>query len=228
MLELDRVLVTYPDYQLSATLRVPTSAHVAVVGPSGAGKSTFLAAIAGFETAEGRVLWDSRDLSGTRPGARPFSMLFQDNNLFPHLTAFENVALGIAPSLRLTAAEKERVHSALARVGLTGFEARKPAQLSGGQQGRVAIARVLVQGRPLVLLDEPFAALGPALRAEMLELVRTTARESGATVLLVTHDLAEAARMPLMIVVADGVAEQPAESAALLADPPPALKGWMG
>lgn len=228
MLELDRVLVSYPDYRLTATLRVPTGAHVAVVGPSGAGKSTFLAAIAGFETPAGRVLWDGRDLSGTRPGARPFSMLFQDNNLFPHLTAFENVALGLSPSLRLTAAEKARVEAALARVGLTGFEARKPAQLSGGQQGRVAIARVLVQGKALILLDEPFAALGPALRAEMLELVRSTARESGATVLLVTHDLAEAARMPLMILVANGVAEPPAESATLLADPPEALKGWMG
>jgi thiamine transport system ATP-binding protein len=228
MLELDRMLVTYPDYRLAATLRVPTGAHVAVVGPSGAGKSTFLAAIAGFEASEGRVLWDGEDLAGARPGARPFSMLFQDNNLFPHLTTFENVALGIAPSLRLTAAEKARVALALARVGLTEFEARKPAQLSGGQQGRVAIARVLVQGRALILLDEPFAALGPALRAEMLELVRSTAQESGATVLLVTHDLAEAARMPLMILVANGVAEAPAESAALLADPTEALKGWMG
>ena len=228
MLELERVLVVYPDYRLRATLQVPRGAHVAVVGPSGAGKSTFLAAIAGFETSEGRVLWDRQDLSGTRPGARPFSMLFQDNNLFPHLTAFENVALGISPSLRLTAAEKARVEAALARVGLTGFEARKPAQLSGGQQGRVAIARVLVQGRALILLDEPFAALGPALRAEMLELVRSTARESGATVLLVTHDLAEAARMPLMILVANGAAEPPADSAALLANPPEALKGWMG
>ena len=85
-----------------------------------------------------------------------------------------------------------------------------------------------MQGRALILLDEPFAALGPALRAEMLELVRSTARESGATVLLVTHDLAEAARMPLMILVANGAAEPPADSAALLANPPEALKGWMG
>ncbi|MES1151406.1 MAG: ATP-binding cassette domain-containing protein, partial [Dongia sp.] len=121
--------------------------------------------------------------------------LFQDFNLFPHLTVADNVGLGRSPGLRLTADDRAQVARALDEVGLAGFEARLPGQLSGGERQRVALARSLIRNRPLLLLDEPFAALGPALRAEMLELVDRLRRAQGMTVLLVTHDPNEAARI---------------------------------
>jgi thiamine transport system ATP-binding protein len=156
-------------------------------------------------------------------------MLFQDNNLFPHLTVAQNVGLGIRPDLRLEEKDRLRVAQALTRVGLEGFETRKPAALSGGQQGRVALARVLVQRRPLILLDEPFAALGPALKAEMLDLVANLAAEIGATVLIVSHDPADARRIASQVIlVADGMAYPPQPTAALLDNPPPALSAYLG
>ena len=106
---------------------------------------------------------------------------------------------------------------------------RKPGQLSGGQIGRAALARALLRARPILLLDEPFAALGPALKAEMLDLVAETADQSGATVLMVTHDPADALRFAdLAVLVADGVASPPQPTAALFADPPPALRAYLG
>ena len=156
-------------------------------------------------------------------------MLFQDNNLFPHLTVEQNVGLGIDPGLRLNSAQIEQVAVALARVGLDGFGARKPGQLSGGQQGRGALARVLVQRRPLMLLDEPFAALGPALKDEMLDLVSELADEIGATVLMVSHDPRDAERFAdKAILVSEGRAEAPVDVGQLLANPPPALRRYLG
>ena len=139
---------------------MPAGARAAVMGPSGAGKSTLLEALAGFVPAEGRMEWDGAPLSGP-PGARPVAMLFQDGNLFPHLSVRRNAGLGIRPDGRLGRADRARVDEALGRVGLSGMEDRLPAALSGGQRGRAALARALLMRRPLLLLDEPFAALGP-------------------------------------------------------------------
>jgi thiamine transport system ATP-binding protein len=114
-------------------------------------------------------------------------------------------------------------------VGLKGFDTRRPAQLSGGQQSRVALARVVLQGKPLVLLDEPFSALGPALKVEMLQLVADICAEAGATLLMVTHDIADArAIADKTILVADGVAEGPFETGHLLDNPPAALRAYLG
>ncbi len=217
-------------FRLRADLRVAPGALVALMGPSGGGKSTLLSAVAGFLAPRaGRVLWAGRDLGPLPPGERPVAVLFQDNNLFPHLSALQNVGLGIAPRLRLSGPERERAEDALARVGLAGLGGRRPAELSGGQQGRAALARVLVQDRPVVLMDEPFAALGPALRAEMLALVRDTLGPRGVTLLLVTHDPDDARALGGdLIVVAEGRAEPPVPAAPLLADPSPALAAYLG
>lgn len=230
MLALEQVEIVQENFRLQADWVVAKGARVAVIGPSGAGKSTLLGAISGFTAlARGRVLWDGRDITRAGPSVRPISMLFQDNNLFPHLTAFENVALGLKPSLRLSPDERAQVSAALARVGLEGFDSRRPAQLSGGQQSRVALARVLTQRKPLVLLDEPFAALGPALRAEMLALVAEICTETGATLLMVSHEIGDARAISDQIVlVAEGVAHAPAATEALLAAPPPALRAYLG
>ncbi|MBK5945297.1 thiamine ABC transporter ATP-binding protein [Rhodobacter veldkampii DSM 11550] len=230
MLTLEALTIVQDDFRLEADFSLPRGARVAVIGPSGSGKSTLLGAIAGFvPLTSGRVLWEGADLAPLPPGQRPLSILFQDQNLFPHLTVDQNLGLGISPSLRLTAADRARIAEALDRMGLEGLGARKPAQLSGGQQSRVALARALLRARPLLLLDEPFAALGPALKAEMLEVLSEIAGEQGTTVLMVSHDPADAlAFAPLSVLVADGRAHPPQPTAPLLANPPPALAAYLG
>lgn len=230
MLRFDGVEIVQGDFRLTADFTIRTGERVAVIGPSGAGKSTLLSVIAGFfAQSAGRILWDGRDLGPLPPGARPLSILFQDQNLFPHLTAGQNVALGLRPDLRLSGEDQARVSAALARVGLAGMEDRRPGTLSGGQQSRVALARVLLRARPLMLLDEPFSALGPALKVEMLDLVAEIAADTGATVLMVSHDPEDALRVAgQTVLVADGIAHAPRPTAALLADPPPALAAYLG
>lgn len=230
MLHLDGIRVVQEGFTLAADWEVGAGARVAVIGPSGSGKSTLLSVIAGFiRPVAGRVTWQGRDLADVPPGERPLSILFQDQNLFPHLTVAQNLGLGLRPDLRLSADDAARVEEALRRVGLAGYGGRKPGQLSGGQIGRAALARALLRARPLLLLDEPFAALGPALKAEMLDLVQEVAQEAAATVLMVTHDPKDALTLGgQTILVARGVAQPPAETAALFADPPPDLAAYLG
>ena len=230
MLRLDRVVIEQDDFRLTADWAVPAGTKVAVIGPSGAGKSTLLMMLAGFlAPVSGVVTWTGVDIGPLSPGDRPLSMLFQDQNLFPHLTIAQNLGLGLSPKLRLTAAQEQAVQYTLGRVGLEGMGARKPAQLSGGQIGRAALARALLRARPMLLLDEPFAALGPALKAEMLDLVSQTARENAATVLMVTHDPGDARRFSdLTVLVADGVAHAPVPTAEIFANPPNALRAYLG
>ena len=229
MLTLEDVVVELGSFRLAADLKVKAGTITAVMGPSGAGKSTLLSAIAGFTEVLGRIGIEGDDVTTLPPSKRPLSILFQDSNLFPHMTAFQNVALGVSPSLKLTTAQRDEVTQAMARVGLAGFEARKPSALSGGQQSRVALARILVRNKPLVLLDEPFAALGPALKAEMLDLVAEIAAERGLTVLMVSHDPSDARRIAgQVILVADGMAHPPVATGELLDNPPTALREYLG
>jgi thiamine transport system ATP-binding protein len=228
MLRLENVHITQGDFHLRADFSVESGASVSIIGPSGAGKSTLLGAIAGFVPHAGRITWHGAALAED-PGARPVSILFQDNNLFPHLTAYQNVALGLKPSLRLSTTEQAKVQNALARVGLEGLDNRRPAALSGGQQSRIALARTLIRARPVLLLDEPFAALGPALKAEMLMLVAEITRETGATLLMVSHDVADArAICAQTVLVAGGQALAPQPTAALLDNPPRELRAYLG
>ncbi|WP_298840377.1 thiamine ABC transporter ATP-binding protein [uncultured Roseobacter sp.] len=230
MLTLEDLRIEQGSFALSAEMTIATGRRVAVIGPSGAGKSTLLGAVSGFvPPASGKITLNNVDITGAAPGDRPVSMLFQDNNLFPHLTLMQNVGLGLRPALRLTGDEQARIKSALARVGLEGMEMRRPGALSGGQQSRAALARILVQNRPLLLLDEPFAALGPALRREMLDLVRDLATETGATLLMVTHAPEDVLRIAdEVIFVEGGRAHAPEPTAVLMDNPPPALRAYLG
>ncbi len=227
MLTLEGLRIFVGAFQLHADFKV-TPGITAIIGASGGGKSTLLAAIAGFQDcAAGRVTWEGQDITRAKPHARPVSMLFQDNNLFPHLTIAQNVGLGLRPNLRLSDADTEKISGALRSVGLDGMEGRKPAALSGGQQSRAALARVLVADRPIVLLDEPFAALGPGLRAEMLDLVRD--QLAGRVVLMVTHDPGDARQIAQEVIfVSGGVAAAPTATGPLFANPPAALSAYLG
>lgn len=230
MLAFEAVSVRLGEFTLAADLTIPKGARVAVIGPSGSGKSTLLSMVSGFLTPDrGRITWQGRDLGPMPPGARPVSVLFQDQNLFPHLSVAQNVGMGLRPDLRLDATQRAEVTQALEQVGLAGMGERLPARLSGGQQSRVALARVLLRARPVLLLDEPFSALGPALKAEMLDLLARIAGQTGATVLMVTHDPEDARRFaPQTIVMDAGRAAAPVPTGPLLDDPPPGLRAYLG
>ncbi|MEP6019363.1 MAG: ATP-binding cassette domain-containing protein [Paracoccaceae bacterium] len=230
MLTVKNLLVQHDAFSLRADWFVKSGSRTVVIGPSGAGKSTLIGAIAGFvDVAQGQITLDGADITQANPANRDIAMLFQDGNLFPALSLEQNVSLGLRPSLKLNAEERERVHSVLARVGLSGLETRKPAQVSGGQQGRAALARILLQRKPLLLLDEPFSALGPALRQEMLDLVSDVLDETQATLLMVTHHPDDAKHIAQDIIfLDDGVAHAPAPAEHLLANPHPALKSYLG
>jgi thiamine transport system ATP-binding protein len=188
MIRLDKVSFRYDDMMMEFDLVVPKRSLTAIIGPSGAGKSTLLSLIAGFDAPlSGRVLIDGRDMAGIPPDQRPVSMIFQDNNVFAHLDLWQNVAIGLSPGLKLTAQQRELADAALTRAGLFDLRSRKPGEVSGGERQRVAIARALVRDKPVLLLDEPFAALGPALRRQMLDLVQEVRRERQLTVLMVSH-----------------------------------------
>lgn len=187
--ELDKVMFSYAQAVMRFDLKIEPSSITALMGPSGSGKSTLLNLVAGFETPQhGRVSIGGEDVTHRPPAERPVSMVFQENNLFAHLTVAANIGLGRSPSLRLTPEDRRAVADAFAATGLSGKEKRLPRELSGGERQRVALARVLVRDRPVLLLDEPFASLGPALRVEMLDLLRDLHAARRMTVLMVTHN----------------------------------------
>lgn len=163
-----------------------------LLGASGEGKSTLLHLIGGFLKGRGKILFQSQSLLALPAYKRPISTLFQSDNLFPQLTVWQNVAVGISPSLKLTAEQKERVVWALEQTQLQEKANQYPQNLSGGQAQRVAIARVLVRNKPILLLDEPFSALDPALRESMLMLVSDMTERFQLTTLLVSHNPSEA------------------------------------
>ena len=230
MLHLEQLELTYPGFHLSADWSAAAGEIIALIGPSGAGKSTLLLTIAGFlDPSGGAIRWQGTNLTGVPTAKRPISMLFQDQNLFPHLTLAQNLGLALSTRLKLDRAQALRVEAVLDRLGLAGLGARRPADLSGGQQGRAALGRVLLQGRPILLLDEPFAALGPALKSDLLSLVKELVVETQVLVLLVTHDPKDAQRFAgRTVLVSSGVASPPMPTADLFANPPADLQDYLG
>ncbi|MEL6466413.1 MAG: ATP-binding cassette domain-containing protein [Pseudomonadota bacterium] len=230
MLRVEQLRIVQGDFALSADFELPRGRRVAVIGPSGAGKSTLLNALGGYiDIASGRIDVDGEDVTAAPPDQRGIAMLFQDGNLFPHMTLAQNVGLGIRPTLKMTEAETAQIRDALHQVGLEDFADRKPGDVSGGQQSRAALARVLVQAKPLLLLDEPFAALGPALRTEMLDLNSQVACDAGATVMVITHTPEDAVRAADdLIFVEAGHVHPPRPVSEMLAHPPEALRAYLG
>jgi putative thiamine transport system ATP-binding protein len=175
-------------------LAVPPGTVTTVMGPSGAGKSTLLAAIVGVLppsfTLSGRVLLDGRDVTALPPEARRIGLLFQDDLLFPHLSVGGNLAFALPAR---TPDRRARIAAALAAAGLSGFEDRDPATLSGGQRARVAVMRALLAEPRAILLDEPFSRLDAALRASFRAFVFHHIAEARLPALMVTHDAEDAA-----------------------------------
>ena len=192
MIRLDNVFLADDALPMTFDLQVATGERIAIVGPSGAGKSTLLNLIAGFVLPTQGYIWlNGENHTRSAPYERPVSMLFQENNLFPHLTVQQNLALGLKTSLKLTALEQDQIEQVADAVGLTFFLSRLPNSLSGGQKQRVALARCLLRDKPILLLDEPFSALDPELRLEMLNLIDELCHSKNLTLLLVTHQPSE-------------------------------------
>lgn len=192
MIRLDNVFLTDDALPMTFDLQVVAGERIAIVGPSGAGKSTLLNLIAGFVLPTRGEIWlNGENHTQSAPYERPVSMLFQENNLFPHLTVQQNLALGLKTSLKLTALEQDQIERVADAVGLTSFLSRLPNSLSGGQKQRVALARCLLRDKPILLLDEPFSALDPKLRMEMLNLIDELCHSKNLTLLLVTHQPSE-------------------------------------
>lgn len=133
MLQIENIELSLEGFTFHGSLSLARGEHLSLIGPSGGGKSTLLNLIAGFIAPDaGQIRIDGRDMAGVSPAKRPVTMLFQEHNLFPHLTAAENIGLGIDPGLKLSATDRKRISAALEEVGLHGLEARRPAALSGG------------------------------------------------------------------------------------------------
>ncbi len=214
---------------ISATL--PKRSRTLLVGASGAGKSTLLSLIAGFHTPQkGTILWEGRDITNLSPQKRPLTLLFQDHNLFPHLTLWHNVALGLKPSLKLDNNEKGKIQYILGKMGIYTLKERYPFELSGGERQRAALARSLLREMPLLLLDEPLGPLGPGLRKEMLTLLTHIAEEFNLTLLLSTHQPEEAAELANhMLFIEEGkILEEGNPSHLLKGSSHPQLKIYLG
>ena len=195
VLAISDVTVRYGDTLAvdDVSLELASGQVLAVLGPSGCGKSTLLRAVAGLEPlASGSIAWDGADLAGTPTHKRGFALMFQDGQLFAHLTVARNVAYALrlrrTPSARVAA----RVRELLDLVGLSGYDDRLPGTLSGGERQRVALARALAVEPRLILLDEPLSALDASLRERLAGDLRSILHAAGTTALLVTHDHEEA------------------------------------
>lgn len=194
---------------------------IALLGPSGCGKTTTMRAIAGLLTpTSGSIEIDGRDVTRTPANKRGIGLVFQSYALFPHLSAFENVAFGLRLQKLPDAQVRAKTEAGMATVGLTGFESRKPAEMSGGQQQRLALARSLVMQPKVLLLDEPLSNLDARLRLEMRNELQRVQRDTGVTMVFVTHDQSEALALADRIVLMnDGKIEQLGTARELYAAP---------
>lgn len=191
MLHLEHVSVDYDGVPAvtDVSLDLPDGSVLAVVGPSGSGKSTLLRAVAGLEPASGTIAWEGESLAGVPTHKRGFALMFQDGQLFGHLTVAGNVGYPLRIRRRR---DSQRVTELLELVGLAGFADRLPSTLSGGERQRVALARALAVRPRLLLLDEPLSALDAGLRTRLAADLARIIREAGTTALFVTHDQEEA------------------------------------
>jgi thiamine transport system ATP-binding protein len=178
------------------TMSVKAGEIVAILGQSGSGKSTLLDLIAGFlDSSSGTIKLDERDLTHLTVEERPMTILFQNHNLFEHLTVQKNILLGVSKVLKENIEDENKVQAILREVGLEKYEHSLALSLSGGQQQRVALARVLIRREPILLLDEPFTGLDVETRVDMLDLVQRITMENNLHTIMVTHEIQDCERI---------------------------------
>ena len=180
----------------NASLSVARGEIVSLVGPSGSGKTTLLRVIAGLEQpSQGNVVIDGKLMTGVPTHKRDVGLVFQDNQLFPHLCVFDNIAYSLQIKRVSKALQIEKVDEMLSLIGMEDLARRDVGQLSGGEAKRIAVARALVADPFILLLDEPLTGLDAELRDRLLEDMGAILRTRGTTVVHVTHDHNEAARL---------------------------------
>ena len=202
-------------------LAVQPGELVTLLGPSGCGKTTALRMIAGFENpTTGRILIGGQDVTNIMPNRRNIGFVFQNYALFPHMSVFDNVSYGLAVKGISVAERRDRVAHVLDLVGLQGMERRYPNQLSGGEQQRVALARVIVTEPSVLLLDEPLSNLDAKRRVQMRSEIRRLQRSLNMTSVYVTHDQEEALSISDRVVVMNsGMVEQEGTPQEIYANP---------
>jgi molybdate transport system permease protein len=193
------VAVRHGAFELDVAVTADPGEVLAVVGPNGAGKSTLLRALAGLQSCEGRTVLDGDDITECAPERRPVGWVPQRGALFPHLSVLDNVAFGIGRRRGRRAAQDW-----LDRLGIGALAQRRPAQLSGGQAQKVAVARALARRPRLLLLDEPLSALDTAARGDVRRMLREHLRDYDGVTLLVTHDPVDAATLAGRLVAVEG------------------------
>ena len=176
-------------FSVQCDFSVEIGNHLSLFGPSGSGKSSVLLGLAGFlPIINGDLVYNDKSISKIEPKDRPFDLLFQENNLFPHLTVSRNILLGLGAKAKMDLQNSHIVNEILDLVGLYKERNRLPQDISGGQRSRAAIARSLIRKKPILLLDEPFAALDFELKNEILALLLRITRKNNLSIILVSHD----------------------------------------
>lgn len=192
-LHVDGLEKRWPDAHIKISLHAAKGEAIALLGPSGCGKSTVLRMLAGLEAPDaGRVLLGGSDISGLPPGKRQIGFVFQEAALFPHLSVQDNIGYGLVSGGMSLRESRRCADEWLERFSLSGFAARKPESLSGGEKQRVSLARTLAVDPLLVLFDEPLSALDTELRKRLRQELRSRQQEFGYTAVYVTHDEEEA------------------------------------
>ncbi|MCW5230155.1 ABC transporter ATP-binding protein [Verminephrobacter eiseniae] len=186
-------------------LAVRRGEFLSLLGPSGSGKSTILNIIAGaIAPSSGRIFLNGADVSTVPPRERQLGMVFQNYALLPHLNVYDNIAFPLRIRGASNAEIKQKVGDALERVGLVGYEKRKPREMSGGQQQRVGIARCIVYSPSVILMDEPLGALDKKLRDQLQGEIKKLHRDLGTTLVYVTHDQEEALNLSDRVCLMNG------------------------
>ena len=193
MIKLENISIKLDNFRTKFTVEINKGEWVGIIGQSGAGKSTFLNLIAGFAQPDvGSLLINNIEMRDLPASKRSISSLFQDNNLFPHLSVYQNIAIAIKPNLKLHDNEKKKIFEIIEYLNLSSKIHSSIGTLSGGERQRVALGRVMSSDKKILLLDEPFSQLDPNLRIEMLELIKKIREKKNITIIMAIHTPAEA------------------------------------
>ena len=161
---------------------------VTLEGPSGIGKTTLVNLIAGFlQPEKGEIYWHKERIDSLDPVERPVSTIFQTDNLFEHLSCFQNVSLALSSDGKISNSRVEQINNYFLEMGIGNLQSRFPGEISGGQQARVSIVRALLANKPILLLDEPVSSLDERTRFETLEVIKKTALKYNLTLIIVSH-----------------------------------------